>query len=542
MPPKLPDSMPWQIYQAYLRGPHALFRLFEEAFGKHTLYGPPDPDQLQRTIGDLTEHITRFKAQINKLQAENRELHYRNFQLKRRNSELEAQLSKDSHNSSRPPSTDPVWAKKNKSLRRPSGKRPGGQAGHRGETRRLSTRPDRIVEHRPRECRHCHCALTDGQIIRQLRQQVSDVVPMRLRVTEHRLCVLRCSACGKRTQGEFPEAVRSGVQYGPGVKARVLYLQQYQLLPYSRTSEAMRDLFGCPISSGTVANIVRKCATGLVATELKIKQKLRRSSVIHADETGLRVDKRGQYIHVSSNARLTHYAYDSRRGRAAMDEIGILPKYRGTCVHDGWWSYDYYTNCQHSLCCAHLLRELTFFAELNAEQKSWAEPLKELLLEIKSAVERVREVGSKQLADEEQAALSCRYDELVKRGLESKTAMSEQTLREEKAEASDVLPTSSVIEKQARNLLLRMERKKEQVLRFMTDFSVAFDNNQAERDLRMVKLQQKVGGCFRSEEGARQFCRIRSYISTMRKQGRGVLQALAGACRGVPLSLRKHAG
>jgi hypothetical protein len=146
MPPKLPDSMPWQIYQAYLRGPNALLHLFEETFGRVTLYGPPDPDQQQRSIDDLAEHITRLKVQINKLQEENRELHYRNFQLQRRNSELEAQLSKDSHNSSRPPSTDPVWAKKNKSLRRPSGKRPGGQAGHRGETMRMSAHPDRIVE------------------------------------------------------------------------------------------------------------------------------------------------------------------------------------------------------------------------------------------------------------------------------------------------------------------------------------------------------------------------------------------------------------
>jgi transposase len=177
------------------------------------------------------------------------------------------------------------------------------------------------------------------------------------------------------------------------------------------------------------------------------------------------------------------------------------------------------------------LRELTFFAELNAEQKSWAEPLRELLLEIKSAVERAREVGSKHLADEEQAALSCRYDELVRQGLELNPKV-----------ARTAAPPDGVYHKQARNLLLRLERRKEEVLRFMTDFSVPFDNNQAERDLRMVKLQQKVGGCFRSEEGARQFCRIRGYISTMRKQGKGVLRALVGACRGAPLSLRKRTG
>jgi transposase len=184
----------------------------------------------------------------------------------------------------------------------------------------------------------------------------------------------------------------------------VLYLQQYQLLPDQRTGEAMRDLFGCQLSSGTVANIIKECAAGLVEIELKIKEKLRRSAVIHADETGLRVAKKGRYIHVASNSRLTHYACDSRRGKAAMDEIGILPRYRGNLMHDGWWSYDYYTACRHSLCGAHLLRELSFFAELNEEQQSWAEPLKQLLLEIRSKVERVRESASESLDSEEQEA------------------------------------------------------------------------------------------------------------------------------------------
>jgi transposase len=530
--------MPWQIYQAYLRGPAALLRLFEEAFGKNALYGPPDPDQQQREFDALSEHIGRLKAQIEKLQAEVSALLGRNFQLGRRNAELEALVSKDSHNSSRPPSTDPPWAKRTKSLRRPSGRRPGGQVGHRGETLRFTARPDRIIEHRPRECRHCHAALIAGQVVRHRRQQVVDVVPAKLRVTEHRLPLLRCPACGQTTQGELSGSVRSGVQYGPGVKARVLYLQQYQLLPYQRTGEALRDLFGCRLSPGTVANIVRECAEELVETELQIKQKLRRSPVLHADETGLRVAKCGQYIHVASNARLTHYAYAARRGRAAMDEVGILPRYRGTCVHDGWWSYDYYTNCRHSLCGAHLLRELTFFAEFSEEQKAWAEPLKELLLEIKRAVEQARAGDRRSLGADARADFTCQYDELLGRGL----TVNQPVLPPVAPTARATAPQTSRCQQQARNLLLRMQRKKAEVLRFMTDFAVPFDNNQAERDLRMIKLQQKVGGCFRSEGGARQFCRIRGYISTMRKQGRGVLQALEGACRGVPLSLRKRAG
>lgn len=170
---------------------------------------------------------------------------------------------------------------------------------------------------------------------RHNRQQVWEVVPARLKVTEHFIAQLRCPACGKTTQGEFAGAARSGVQYGPGVKARVLYLQQYQLLPYQRTSEAMRDLFGCHLSAGTVINIVRKCANELIGTELKIKQKLRRSSVIHADETGLRIKGRLGYVHVASTAHLTHYAAAEHRGHTAMDEINVLPRYRGTVVHDG---------------------------------------------------------------------------------------------------------------------------------------------------------------------------------------------------------------
>jgi transposase len=518
--------MHWQIYQAYLRGPHALFRLFEEAFGKAALHGPPDPDQQQRTIDDLAEDITRLKSQIEKLQAEVRELHYRNFQLQRRNSELEPLLTKDSHNSSRPPSTDPPWAKRTKSLRRPSGRRPGGQAGHHGSTLRLSARPNRIVEHRPRECRHCHCALFESQVLSHQRQQVWEVVPAKFKVIEHRLALLRCMACGRATQGEFSGTVRSGVQYGPGVKARVLYLQQYQLLPYQRTSEAMRDLFGCQLSLGTVANIVRQCAAGLVETELKIKQKLRRSSVIHADETGLRINKHLGYVHVASTPELTHYAAAKHRGHTAMDEINVLPRYRGTCVHDGLLSYKHYTHCRHALCGVHLLRELTYFEELSEETKTWAGPLKELLLEMKGEVERVRGEGGRRLPEDQLESLTASYDRLVAEG--------------QKAQLPLGVPGQVL--KQARNLLLRFERRREEVLRFLMDFSVPFDNNQAERDLRMVKLQQKTSGCFRSEEGAHRFCRIRSYLSTTRKQGRGVLHALEGACRGAPLSLRKRPG
>jgi transposase len=415
---RLPDSMPWRIYQAYLQGPGALLRLFEDAFGRHVLYGPPDPDQQQRTIDALSEQVGQLKARNERLRAEASDLRGHNFQLQRRNAELEALVTRDSHNSSRPPSTDPPWAKRTRSLRRPSGKRPGGQVGHRGQTLRLSARPDRVVEHRPRECRGCHASLNSAQVIGHRRQQVVEVVPARLKVTEHHLAVLRCARCGTETRGEFAGSVRSGVQYGPGVKARVLYLQ-YQLLPYQRTSEAMRDLFGCRLSAGTVTNIVRECSKALVETELKIKKRLRRSHVIHADETGLRVEGKLAYVHVTSTSHLTHYGADARRGKAAINEIGILPEYRGTCVHDGWLSYTFYPKCRHALCGAHLLRELIYFEELSEETKGWASPLKELLLEMKGEAERACAEGATRLAAERLAELTASYEKLVAEGLEA---------------------------------------------------------------------------------------------------------------------------
>jgi transposase len=351
------------------------------------------------------------------------------------------------------------------------------------------------------------------------RRQVIEIVPAKLRVIEHRAEVVRCPGCGQRTKGTFPQGVRAAIQYGPSVMARALYLHDYQLLPYQRTSQAMRDLFGCQMSPGTLARSVAGCASKLVETELKIKKKLRCSRVLHADETGLRVEKKCHYVHVASTERLTHYGCDARRGRGAIDEINIVPGYRGNLVHDGWHSYTYYQQCQHALCGAHLLRELTYFSELEEARKGWAEPLKQLLLEIKREVDEVRTDGDGQLTSDRVALLTTGYEQLVREGLE----------------ANPPPERADLVGRQARNLLLRLEKRKAEVLRFMTDFTVPFDNNQAERDLRMIKLRQKISGCFRSAEGARQFCRIRSYISTMSKQGKSMMQALEKACEGRPL-------
>jgi transposase len=429
----------FEIYETYQRGPAAVLRLFEEALGTLAIYGPPPPDMQQRTIDSLSDEIGRLKRQVARLKTALGEARGEVDWLRRRNTELEQLVTKDSHNSSRPPSTDPPWAKRTKSLRRPSGRRVGGQPSHAGHTLRLTQTPQRVVTHRPARCRHCSGSLAGARAAGAERRQVVELVPARLRVTEYRAEVVRCASCGRRTKAEFAPGVTAAVQYGPSVMARGLYLHGYQLLPYARTAEAMKELFGCAISPGTLATAVRRCATGLVETELKIKQGLRRSHIMHADETGLRVKGKLAYVHVASNERLTHYAADVRRGKAAIDEIDILPAYRGTCVHDGWLSYTRYPDCRHALCGAHLLRELTYFEELSEVTKAWASPLKELLLEMKG----VAEGEGAQLPARRIEELTARYDRLVAEGRE--------------APPPPDVPQPAC--RQARSLLRRLERR-----------------------------------------------------------------------------------
>jgi transposase len=509
---------PRLIYDTYLKGPAAIIRLFEHTFGTHALCGLPVPDHQQQVIDGLGAQLDDLRGQLERSRAECSALRGENERLRRRLSELDAVISKDSHNSSRPPSMDPLAHKRTRSLRRPSGRGVGGQPGHPGHTRLRVQKPTRVVVHRPTQCRQCRSPLAAAPLMSSERRQMIDIVPARLRVTEHRAEVVGCPRCGARTKGEFPAGVRAPVQYGASVKARALYLLQYQLLPYGRTRETLGEFFGCWTSQRTLERMVAECAAALVETELKIKKKLRRAPVLHADETGLRVAGGCHYVHVASSARLTHYGYDPHRGRRAMDEINILPRYRGTCVHDGWLAYNSYSRCRHALCGAHLLRELTYFAEFDDERKRWAEPLRELLMEMKQEVARVKEGGGDHLTAARLEELTTLYERLVFEGLE--------------ANPPPAVPDQ--VSQQARNLVLRLECRKPEVLRFMGDFRVPFDNNQAERDLRMIKLRQKTSGCFRTEEGARQFCRIRTYLSTMRKQGRGALQALERACTGTP--------
>ena len=496
------------------------------------------PESLIALLRKELQSIKRTLAQKSDELLRERQL---NHQLRRRVHELEREITsgvtrveRDSHNSSLPPSFDPPWkkVKRTRSLRKKTGLSVGGQVGHTGSTLRQVEHPDHLIIHELKVCHLCNASLDSSPPQNIIRRQVFDIEDGRVKVTEHRAEARRCKQCGETTRAMFPASVRAPVQYGQGVLSRSCYLHLYQLLPIARTSETMRDLFGCTLSPATVQRVSRLSARRLVHAELRIKAALRDSSLIGVDETGLRVAGASGYIHVARTDALTHYAYDERRGKAAMDEIGILPQFKGTLVRDGFSSYQWYGQCRHSLCNAHLLRDLVFVTEAYPEQEEWTTQLSKLLLKIKRKVEKANREPDAELSQRVKTDFLRRYDRLVRRadrlnppppkGVASIDASKNKLFHR---------PTPG-------SLIKRLQRRRDEVLRFMTDTSVPFDNNGSERDLRMVKLQQKISGCFRTPDGARSFCRVRSYLSTARKQGHSLLHSLERALCGKPLPLK----
>jgi transposase len=439
---------------------------------------------------------------------------------------LERQQAKDSHNSSLPPSSD-RFVRVPKSLRKKSGKQAGGQPGHRGHHLRQVQTPDEVLIHVVTSCEHCQQDLCAQPADLPERRQVIDLPAKRLWVTEHRVEEKQCPVCSHRTRAPFPATVLAPAQYGTGIQTLATYLVEGQAVPYARASQLLQELLGVQLSAGSIATFVKTCHQQLDEVETGLKAALVKAQVIHQDETGLRVGKEGWWVHVCSTDRLTHYAAHASRGRAALDAIGIAPKFRGTSVHDALRSYQSYTFTQ-AWCNVHHLRELTFVEE--ELQQPWAGQMKALLLDMKAEVERAKAAGQHELDALVLAGLLRRYDEILAEGYRAHPPP--QTPK--KSEQSKRTPGRAK-QSPARNLLDRLSGGKWMVLRFLLDFAVPFDNNQAERDLRMIKVQQKVSGCFRTAEGVAMFCRIRSYLSTLRKQGVALLSALDQTLAGHPL-------
>jgi transposase len=449
------------------------------------------------------------------LLARHEELLSANVALLVRVEELEKQISKNSRNSSKPPSSDGLGKKPSPKSQRPKGDKPsGGQSGHRGSTLFQSKAPDHLIIHAPLQCPDCGAFLKDEPSHNGERRQVFDLPPLQLEVTEHLSVYKSCPCCAQTVHGAFPADVTQPVQYGERIKSVMVYLTNYQLLPWKRSCQMLADLFSCAISEGTLQAAAQSCRKILEPITHQIKQALQNADLAHFDETGQRINGKLHWLHVVSTEQLTYYETHPKRGHVAMDAIGILPVFTGKAVHDGWGSYKYY-RCRHALCNAHHLRELTFLAEEDGQ--IWAQRMKTLLVEIKHAVDQAKQQGQTTLDASVIQAFEARFDALIQDGYAANP----------KAQRSHTNPIKRGREKQTkgRNLLTRLQDKSE-TLAFLYDFTVPFDNNLAERDIRMMKVRQKISGCFRTQEGADTFGCIRGYLSTMRKQGYNVLEVL----------------
>jgi transposase len=380
------------------------------------------------------------------------------------------------------------------------------------------------VTHAVPICAHCQASLQGIEVVGYEERQVFDLPAIRIEVTAHRAEIKVCAACGKPSKGSFPEAVTQAVQYGPTVQAWAAYFTNYHHIPVERTTEIFADLVPHRMSEATVLKASEHLDTCIAPSTEAVKDLLRDAEVLHVDESGLRVRGTLHWLHVACTARLTSYEVHAKRGHEAMAEAGMLGPFRGTVVHDHWKPYFTYDQCDHALCKAHHLRELRFIA--TPYHQAWANDMAALLVEIKAAVEATP-APARRLSPPELLAFETRYDAVVQAGFEANPA--------------PVLTTEGEAKKRGRpkqsppvNLLLRLRDCKGQVLAFMSDFRVPFDNNQGERDIRMVKVKQKVSGGFRTLEGAQRFGRIRGYLSTARKHAKNVFEAIRDAFEGTP--------
>ncbi len=433
---------------------------------------------------------------------------------------LEDRLNQDSHNSNKPPSSDglkrtiiPTRTKSN----RPS----GGQEGHKGSTLAMKDKPDKIIEHAIDRC-PCGCSLKRIKVRRVHRRQVIDIPAPRVEYIEHENQEKQCPRCGRVVVAPFPEGVEKSVQYGTNIKSLAVYMIQSQLIPLKRVQELLWNMFYIEVSQGTFLNWTQELHEKLEPAEKEIVQQLKQADTVHADETGIFCENKLHWVHVVGTTNLTHLQMHHKRGCEAIDDIGILDSLRGRVIHDFWSPYFKY-DIEHGMCNAHLIRELT--AVYENEKQAWALEMKDLLLRIHKRVEETkvqsRPVGRLSLQTRQYYAGKYRSLLVIAKALNP---------RQGSPPGKRGKPKQTKI----RNLIDRMSDYQDAVLAFMEDFRVPFTNNQAERDLRMLKVKQKISGTFRSREGGDAFCRIRGYLSTACKNACSAFDAIVLAFNNKP--------
>jgi transposase len=474
---------------------------------------------------DLEATVAIQAVVIDQLRQANARLVAANAELAARVAELERRLGKNSSNSSKPPSSDglgkPVRGQRRGAQRAGCRRKPGKQPGALGAHLAQVAQPDQVIRHVPDRCQGCGADLEGAVVVGVEARQVFDLPPLRLCVAEHRAERRRCG-CGTTTQAGFPAEARAAACYGHRVRGLVAYLCAYQHVPVDRAARLLADVCGAPLATGTLQAVVAEGARGLGGFVECVREQLAAAPVAHVDETGARVAGRLHWVHSVSTATLSLFTVHAKRGKVAMDAAGVLPSFGGVAVHDGWSPYWRYEHLTHALRGAHLLRELQ--AITDEPGQGWAAGMAELLADAKTAADRARAAGAGQVDQTLRERLHTRYQRLLADGHAANPPPPPPGRRRRGRERRSP----------AANLLDRLDRHRIEVLRFLDDVRVPFDNNQAERDLRMVKLQQKISGCWRTLDGAQAFLTLRSYISTARKHQMNPLAVLHQLFEGNP--------
>ena len=478
---------------------------------------------LQRIIAELNRTIDNLQRTISETNQANSILNQTIDELNLTVKALREKLGMNSQNSSKPPSSDGYKKPAPKSLRKPSGKKVGGQEDHPGAYLESTTEPDEVVQHMPRSCSGCPLSEVCERhaCIGETRQVIDAVVTVK--TTEHQSLVIdECPLHGSQKIGEFPDNIKANVQYGEQLQALTVALNTIGAVSVNRTHEILSSVFGIPLSTGTVVNMVSNCAKGLTEILETIRGRMVSSLVGHFDETGTCVNGKNMWVHVASNAFYTHLTIHEKRGFEGMVAGGILPQFTGFGIHDCLAAYWKFESIQHGLCCAHLLRELVGVEENHPEQK-WAPKFKKLLLEMKKAKDNAVSKNEKQIGSDKLSEFEQLYDDLIE------LAYDENPLPEASDKKRGRKKKGKVL-----SLIERLDVNEAEVCLFANNLTVPFDNNQAERDCRMVKTKTKVSGCFRSKKGAEDYLKIMSYIGTAKKQGVSPFEAIRQAILGLP--------
>lgn len=468
-------------------------------------------NELQSIIDDMAQTISSQSKTIEQLNATIE-------QLNATIATLLEKKNKNSNNSSKPPSSDGL-NKKNRSLKQSSGKKAGGQEGHKGFSFKVTDHPDLVEKHLPERCSYCPN--------REMCQAKAVVVETRYVVdcsvqtvtTAHECCEVVCPLSQETETGSFPENIRAHMQYGNHLQALVAAFNTIGAVSVNRVHQILGSVFGIPLATGTVSNVVTRLASMCKPVVERIKKTVIAAKVAHFDETGTRIDGKTKWVHTASTKDVTYLYLGSKRGMEGMDAGGVLPAFRGTAVHDCWspyWKYD----CAHAVCCAHLLRELNGVME-NHPNQTWAKAFKELLLDMKGAKETCQGNGYDAMPDCDLQKFEEAYDAALEVGFSENPIENPPPGKRGRPKKGKV-----------RALIERLKKYKGEVCLFIKDFAVPFDNNQAERDIRNVKVKTKVSGCFRTDDGASSYLRVMSYVGTAVKQGLNpysvVLQTLDG--------------